>query len=169
MPPVEPPERNSGTTDPSWGGGRPGHRTLPFQFSHRSEPGTQEGREEEQGPVAIQINPLPLFFVSQYFFSFVADMQNERLFREMYKAYKEGRADKDPSEFWYEGEIGFFDFYIIPLAKKLKDCGVFGKSSDEYLNYALNNREEWKARGRDVVNEMMNSVAAQDADPTRVK
>ena len=87
----------------------------------------------------------------------------------MYKAYKEGRADKDPSEFWYEGEIGFFDFYIIPLAKKLKDCGVFGKSSDEYLNYALNNREEWKARGRDVVNEMMNSVAAQDADPTRVK
>ena len=24
--------------------------------------------------------------------------------------------------------------YIIPLAKKLKDCGVFGVSSDEYLN-----------------------------------
>ena len=33
------------------------------------------------------------------------------LFREMYKAYREGRAEKDPSDFWYKGEIGFFDFY----------------------------------------------------------
>ena len=41
----------------------------------------------------------------------------------MYKAYKEGRGEKDPAEFWYQGEIGFFDYYIIPLAKKLKDCG----------------------------------------------
>ena len=24
----------------------------------------------------------------------------------------EGRAEKDPSEFWYKGEIGFFDFYM---------------------------------------------------------
>ena len=35
---------------------------------------------------------------------------NENLFMEMYRAYKDGRADKDPSEFWYQGEIGFFDF-----------------------------------------------------------
>jgi 3'5'-cyclic nucleotide phosphodiesterase len=62
---------------------------------------------------------------------------NEMLFHEMYHAFKDGRSDKDPSEFWYKGEIGFFDFYIIPLAKKLKDCGVFGVSSDEYLNYAV--------------------------------
>jgi 3'5'-cyclic nucleotide phosphodiesterase len=65
---------------------------------------------------------------------------NERLFEEMYLAYHEKRAEKDPSEFWYKGEIGFFDFYIIPLAKKLSECGVFGISSDEYLNYALRNR-----------------------------
>ena len=37
---------------------------------------------------------------------------NERLFREMHAAYKAGRAAKDPSEFWYQGEIGFFDFYM---------------------------------------------------------
>jgi hypothetical protein len=80
---------------------------------------------------------------------------NERLFYEMYKAYKAGRAEKDPSEFWYKGEIGFFDFYIIPIAKKLKDCGVFGVSSDEYLNYAENNRKEWEAKGLDVVEAMV--------------
>lgn len=73
---------------------------------------------------------------------------NARLFQELYAAYKAGRASKDPSEFWYQGEIGFFDFYIIPLAKKLADCGVFGVSSDEYLNYAVKNRNEWEAKER---------------------
>jgi hypothetical protein len=28
------------------------------------------------------------------------------------------------------------------LAKKLKDCGVFGVSSDEYLNYAEESKSE---------------------------
>ena len=83
---------------------------------------------------------------------------NERLFVEMYKAFKEGRTDKDPSEFWYKGELGFFDFYIIPLAKKLKDCGVFGVSSDEYLNYSLKNRKQWEARGQQVMEEYMEIV-----------
>ena len=47
-----------------------------------------------------------------------------------------------------QGEIGFFDFYIIPLARKLKECGVFGVSSDEYLQYALENRREWEIKGK---------------------
>ncbi|KAL3941924.1 MAG: hypothetical protein SGARI_000434 [Bacillariaceae sp.] len=83
---------------------------------------------------------------------------NGKLFKEMYKAYKDGRADKDPSEFWYKGEIGFFDFYIIPLAKKLKDCGVFGVSSDEYLNYAQSNRDEWEMKGKSVVEKLIAEV-----------
>ena len=48
----------------------------------------------------------------------------------------------------------FFDFYIIPLALKLKDCDVFGVSGDEYLNYALKNREEWDLKGKEIVAEM---------------
>jgi len=83
---------------------------------------------------------------------------NERLFKEMYLAYKTGRAEKDPSTFWYKGEIGFFDFYIIPLARKLKDCGVFGVSSDEYLNYAVKNREEWEMKGADIVNDLVSKM-----------
>jgi hypothetical protein len=79
---------------------------------------------------------------------------NERLFTEMYQAFLDGRADQDPSSFWYKGEIGFFDFYIIPLAMTLKDCGVFDISSDEYLNFAQNNRKEWDRRGQDVVDQM---------------
>lgn len=83
---------------------------------------------------------------------------NAKLFKEMTKAYREGRAEKDPATFWYEGEIGFLDFYIIPLAKKLKDCGVFGVSSDEYLNYAMENRREWAEKGREVVAELVEST-----------
>jgi hypothetical protein len=69
----------------------------------------------------------------------------------MYKAYEEGRADKNPSEGWYQGELGFFDFYIIPLARKLKECQVFGVSSEEFLSYATTNRQEWEAKGLDIV------------------
>lgn len=83
---------------------------------------------------------------------------NARLFKEMYAAYRDGRSQKDPSEFWYKGEIGFFDFYIIPLAKKLKDCGVFGVSSDEYLQYAISNRNEWERKGKSVVEGLVAQV-----------
>ena len=80
---------------------------------------------------------------------------NQRLFEEMYVAYKDGRSETDPSVNWYKGEIGFFDFYIIPLAQKLKDCGVFGVSSDEYMCYAWENRREWESRGQELVAEMV--------------
>mmetsp|Transcript_18394 Transcript_18394/g.32434 ORF Transcript_18394/g.32434 Transcript_18394/m.32434 type:complete len:1211 (-) Transcript_18394:204-3836(-) len=76
---------------------------------------------------------------------------NERLFAEMIHAHKQGRLPFDPKAGWYAGELGFFDNYIIPLAKKLKECGVFGVSCDEYLNYALENRREWANKGEEVV------------------
>jgi len=89
---------------------------------------------------------------------------NECLFKEMYKAFCEGRAEKDPASFWYEGEMKFFDFYILPLAQKLKQSGVFGASSDECLDYATKNREEWKTRGEEVIIEML---AGFNADAER--
>eukprot|EP00522_Entomoneis_paludosa_P005525 CAMPEP_0172451200 /NCGR_PEP_ID=MMETSP1065-20121228/9326_1 /TAXON_ID=265537 /ORGANISM="Amphiprora paludosa, Strain CCMP125" /LENGTH=1301 /DNA_ID=CAMNT_0013203121 /DNA_START=227 /DNA_END=4132 /DNA_ORIENTATION=+ len=76
---------------------------------------------------------------------------NDRLYFELYKAYHQGRSSQDPTPGWYQGELNFFDFYIIPLAKKLKECGVFGVSSDEYLNYALENRREWEKKGKEIV------------------
>lgn len=82
---------------------------------------------------------------------------NERLFEEMMMAYLMGRSDTSPTENWYEGELGFFDHYVIPLAKKLKSCGVFGVSCDEFLSYAESNRSEWSVRGKDIVTEMVDS------------
>ncbi|KAL7564170.1 hypothetical protein ACA910_021144 [Epithemia clementina (nom. ined.)] len=91
---------------------------------------------------------------------------NERLFHELLLAYRAGRAETDPTDFWYKGEMGFFDFYIIPLAKKLKDCGVFGVSSDEYLNYAEKNRREWELKGQEVIENMINNHRTEYPAPT---
>ncbi|CAJ1963430.1 unnamed protein product [Cylindrotheca closterium] len=89
---------------------------------------------------------------------------NEKFFCECYKAYKSGRADVDPSINWYKGEIGFFDFYVIPLAKKLDDCGVFGVSSHEYLNYAMANRDEWVRDGEELVNQFLENYKAKTSE-----
>jgi hypothetical protein len=85
---------------------------------------------------------------------------NKRLFLEMTHAYKAGRMTADPATFWYLGELGFFDNYIIPLAKKLKECGVFGVSSDEFLNYASQNRAEWAERGQEIVANIVSELAS---------
>ncbi|CAB9511628.1 Receptor-type guanylate cyclase gcy [Seminavis robusta] len=94
---------------------------------------------------------------------------NQRLFKEMWVAFKQGRMGKSPAEFWYKGELGFFDNYIIPLAKKLKECNVFGVSSDECLNYAMHNRREWEARGVEVTAEMIEEMEQMDFMPTPEK
>lgn len=83
---------------------------------------------------------------------------NERLFQEMYTAFQRNRTEKDPSVNWFKGELDFFDFYIIPLAKKLKECGVFGVASDEYLNYAMKNRQEWENKGGEIVAKMVRKL-----------
>jgi class 3 adenylate cyclase len=83
---------------------------------------------------------------------------NECLYQEMYEAYKNGRANEDPSIYWYEDELRFLDNHVIPLAKKLKECGVFGDSGDEYLAHAEKNREEWEMKGKDISRERIKKL-----------
>ena len=92
---------------------------------------------------------------------------NARLFNEMHRAYKNGRSSVDPSTFWAKGEIGFLDNYVIPLAKKLKNCGVFGVSSDEYLNYAVQNRKLWVDKGEEIVEQLV-AAAVEEIEDERV-
>jgi hypothetical protein len=74
----------------------------------------------------------------------------------MYSAYLSGRGgESDPSQGWYKGELWFFDNYIIPLANRLKECGVFGASYAELLDFACDNRMEWEQKGLAIVAEMV--------------
>lgn len=79
---------------------------------------------------------------------------NERLFQEKMTAYQAGREDKDPTTFWYEEELKFFDEYAIPLARRLQEFQVFGVASNECLAYAMDNRAEWVLKGKDIVSEL---------------
>jgi hypothetical protein len=54
--------------------------------------------------------------------------------------------------------------FKIPLAKKLQECGVFGVSSDEYLNYAMQNRAEWAARGEELLQRMSEELELEALD-----
>jgi class 3 adenylate cyclase len=77
---------------------------------------------------------------------------NERLFYERFTAFDSSRADEDPSTTWYEDELKFFDFFVIPLAQKLGSCGVSGlESLLELLSYAQDNRKKWVVEGSDMV------------------
>lgn len=89
---------------------------------------------------------------------------NRRLFDELFTAYKAGRMERDPSDFWYESELKFFDSYVIPLAKKLKDCGVFGVSSDQCLISATDNRMEWLSKGQMIVSELVSNYQQRERE-----
>jgi hypothetical protein len=41
---------------------------------------------------------------------------------------------------------------------------VFGVASEEYLNYAQNNRREWESRGKERVEEMMAKYVKKQLD-----
>jgi class 3 adenylate cyclase len=76
---------------------------------------------------------------------------NCKLFEEMHLAYQQGRLEKNPCLTWYDGELWFFDNYVIPLANKLQLCNVFGANSDAFLDFASDNRTEWESKGRSIV------------------
>jgi 3'5'-cyclic nucleotide phosphodiesterase len=80
---------------------------------------------------------------------------NTKLYHELHRAYVNGHSYQDPSINWYQGQLSFFDDYVIPLAMKLRECGVFGVSGDEYLNYAILNRNEWEQKGKEETQKMI--------------
>eukprot|EP00980_Cylindrotheca_fusiformis_P012399 scaffold3044_cov103-Cylindrotheca_fusiformis.AAC.2 len=133
-------------------------RKARWETAFDSRAGTQdEGVESDDRKATIVIEHLmqasDVAHTMQHWY--IYKKWNERFFMECYRAYREGRADSDPSTNWYKSEIGFFDHYIIPLAKKLQSCGVFGASSHEYLNYATANRDEWVREGEALVHQFL--------------
>ena len=80
---------------------------------------------------------------------------NEKLFAEMQLAYGSGRA-LEPSVHWYRGELAFYDHYVLPLAKRLEESGIY---SNQYSKLALKNRSEWESTGIAVVETMVAAKA----------
>jgi hypothetical protein len=56
---------------------------------------------------------------------------------------------------WVLTRFLFNPYYLLNTQSLPKNCGVFGVSSEEYLNYAEKNRHEWEARGEEIVAELV--------------
>lgn len=51
---------------------------------------------------------------------------NSKLFRELTLAYRQGRCAANPVDFWYEGELKFFDNYVCSAERALANIFFFG-------------------------------------------
>jgi hypothetical protein len=119
----------------------------------------------------------------QHFDTFVK--WNQSLYHEILAAYNRSqdenndRNDDDkeqeqqqrhPAQNWYESQIGFFDGYVIPLAKRLDACGAFGTGGDgggggHFVPLAVRNKELWILRGRECTRIMVSAAEAIDLPP----
>ncbi|CAJ1941380.1 unnamed protein product [Cylindrotheca closterium] len=89
---------------------------------------------------------------------------NEKLFNEFYDAHEDGRTPKDPSTNWYNGELWFFDNWVIPLAENLRECGIFDIVSNQLIKQARSNRKRWELEGKRITEEMTKAAIARNEE-----
>lgn len=72
------------------------------------------------------------------------------LYLELRKAFVEKKGD-DPMNGWFNNQIGFLDFYLLPLARKLDDTGAFGDTRGAiFSDIVEKSRERWTKEGMGV-------------------
>lgn len=87
-----------------------------------------------------------------------------RLYMELQRAFLMNRG-ANPQNRWYENQIGFLEMYLMPLAKRLEDTGVFGKVTGKIFAHAvMGNKEKWIRQGRKVTEDI---IAAGEMLKTR--
>jgi atrial natriuretic peptide receptor A len=80
---------------------------------------------------------------------------NFRLYKELMVCFKNGQCD-DPRSGWYQGQVGFYEHYILPLAKRSK---VFFNETfaDALVQNGLRNLKLWIAHGKKATSIMINA------------
>ena len=91
---------------------------------------------------------------------------NTKLYDELWAANLSGRGP-DVSAGWFKGQIGFFDHYIEPLAKRLEQCGVFGPLGALFLENVHDNRMRWLEEGEERCREMHERVLNWQGDKSQ--
>lgn len=87
-----------------------------------------------------------------------------RLYLELRKAYVQNRGT-DPQIRWFENQIGFLESYLLPLARRLEDTGVFGEQMGQSFATTVEaNRDKWLKDGMHVTE----VIVAQGAEAYKV-
>jgi hypothetical protein len=71
---------------------------------------------------------------------------SRNLYNEFWAAYVTGRGPL-VTQNWYEGQIAFFDSYILPLAQRLEKSGLFGELGKIFHVNATALRSRWLEEG----------------------
>lgn len=72
---------------------------------------------------------------------------SNRLFLELRRAYVQGRGE-DPQNGWFSNQIGFLEGYLLPVARRLDDTGVFGDTIGAMFAQGVeDNRDRWMREG----------------------
>jgi len=75
---------------------------------------------------------------------------SNRLYMELRKAHQANRGG-DPQSRWFENQIGFLESYLLPLARRLEDTGVFGDVvGPAFTQIVESNRDKWLTDGYEV-------------------
>jgi 3'5'-cyclic nucleotide phosphodiesterase len=70
-----------------------------------------------------------------------------RLYMELRRAHVAKRGF-DPQEKWFENQIGFLESYLLPVARRLEDTGVFGEEMGQMFTATVEaNRDRWLTQG----------------------
>jgi hypothetical protein len=83
---------------------------------------------------------------------------NHNLFEELYDAFLSGRSENDPCNGWYENQLKFYKFYVLPLAEKMQKVGVFGDAGSRFFKNALSIRDQWEREGEKMTKDMIEAV-----------
>jgi hypothetical protein len=71
------------------------------------------------------------------------------LYLELRRAYVAQRGI-DPQEKWFENQIGFLESYLLPLARRMEDMGVFSDDVAQMFSATVEaNRDRWLREGFD--------------------
>jgi hypothetical protein len=81
---------------------------------------------------------------------------SDRLYMELRRAHVAGRGG-DPMGTWFENQIGFLEFYLLPVARRLEDTGVFGEATGRmFAGLVMANRDRWLTDGFAVSTNVIN-------------
>lgn len=87
-----------------------------------------------------------------------------RLFFELMASFSVGRGE-DPQPKWYENQTAFLESYILPLARRLDDTGVFGnKIGAMFAEVVEENMDRWVTEGSIVTSQIIYHWKAGDVN-----
>uniref|UniRef100_A0A7R9WN34 PDEase domain-containing protein n=1 Tax=Pseudictyota dubia TaxID=2749911 RepID=A0A7R9WN34_9STRA len=99
---------------------------------------------------------------------------NRKLYEELFHAYhvigRVQRGEADPAVDWYRNQLCFYDIYILPLARKLRRCGAFGRGGGrQIVRNAKAIRRRWEFEGADATERMIREVRERWEETKRGK